>query len=209
MAESSLSAKSASPRELKRWYRAEERTGVGTASSMAARIVHRPSPESDTRPWKSLSSGSLMSAAAERWRGQERRGLPRAHAGPAHASMEVLELRVLDERGRRKVEEPGGDDAPASPHLGDVGQIEVVLVGLGIAQGRRLGVDGMAPLADVGGAQDAQPLGGGAHVAVFYSFVPHLDEVPASVWSAVEVPSLGGAADGLPPRRAGDVTGAG
>jgi hypothetical protein len=34
------------------------RTGAGTASSMAAVIVHRPSPESDTRPWKPLSSGS-------------------------------------------------------------------------------------------------------------------------------------------------------
>src|SRR5439155_1101030 len=62
MAESSLSAKFASPRELKRSYRAEERTWAGTASSMAALIVHRPSPESDTRPSKALSSGSFMSA---------------------------------------------------------------------------------------------------------------------------------------------------
>jgi hypothetical protein len=50
MAESSLSAKSASPRELKRWYRAALRTGVGTASSMPAAIVQRPSPESETWP---------------------------------------------------------------------------------------------------------------------------------------------------------------
>src|SRR6266540_4479731 len=66
MAESSLSAKSASPRELKRSYRAAERTWAGTPSSMAALIVHRPSPESDTRPWKPLSFGSLMSAEAVR-----------------------------------------------------------------------------------------------------------------------------------------------
>src|SRR2546428_605534 len=43
MAESSLSAKSASPRELKRSYRAEERTWAGTASSIAA-LVDVPDP---------------------------------------------------------------------------------------------------------------------------------------------------------------------
>ena len=50
MADSSLSWKSASPRELKRSYSAAVSTGAGTASSMAALIVHRPSPESETRP---------------------------------------------------------------------------------------------------------------------------------------------------------------
>src|SRR5256885_9050764 len=63
MAGSTLSAKSASPREVKRSSSAEESPGAGTASSMAALIVHRPSPESDTRPWKPLSAGSLMSTA--------------------------------------------------------------------------------------------------------------------------------------------------
>ena len=43
-------ANSASPRELKRSYSAAVRTGAGTASSMAALIVQRPSPESETRP---------------------------------------------------------------------------------------------------------------------------------------------------------------
>ena len=50
IADRSLSAKSASPRELKRSYSAALRTGVGIASSIAAAIVQRPSPESDTRP---------------------------------------------------------------------------------------------------------------------------------------------------------------
>src|SRR5262245_32533021 len=54
-------------------------------------------------------------------------------AGIGHAPLEALELRVLDECGGRQVEEPRGNDAAASPHLGDVGQIEVVLVMLGIA----------------------------------------------------------------------------
>src|SRR4029079_5162928 len=50
IAESSLSAYSDSPREANRWYSAAESTGTGTPSSIAARIVQRPSPESDTRP---------------------------------------------------------------------------------------------------------------------------------------------------------------
>ena len=79
MAESSLSAKSASPRELKRSYSAAVRTGAGTASSIAALIVHRPSPESDTRPWKPSSFGSLISAAAVRSSSQEAITLPRRH----------------------------------------------------------------------------------------------------------------------------------
>lgn len=35
---------------------------------------------------------------------------------------------VLDERGRCQVEEPGGDDAAATPQLGYLGDVEVVLV---------------------------------------------------------------------------------
>jgi len=44
----------------------DERTCAGTPSSMAALMVDRPSPESDTRPAKPDSTGSLISAAAER-----------------------------------------------------------------------------------------------------------------------------------------------
>src|SRR5262245_22886297 len=80
---------------------------------------------------------------------------------------------------------------------------------LGIAQRRRLGVDRMVALADIGRAQDAQALGVGCHGAVLDPVVDHLDEVAASVRSAVEIASLGGAADGLSPGRAGDVAGAG
>src|SRR2546425_8771361 len=130
-------------------------------------------------------------------------------AGIGHAPLETLERRILDERGSREVEQPGGDDAPASPHLGDVGQVEVVLIVLGIAQRRRLGVDLVAPLADVRGAQDAEPLGVRGHDAVLDAVVDHLDEVAAAARSAVEIPPLGGAADGFPPGRARDVADAG
>ena len=145
------------------------RTGTGTASSMAALIVQRPSPESETRPANSESAGSF------------------------------------DQGGRRQVEQPGGDHAAAPPHLGDVAQVEVVLVVLGVAQGRRLGVDLVVLLADVGGAQDAQSLGVGGHDAVLDAVVDHLDEVAGAVRPAVQIALLGGAADLLASRRARDV----
>ena len=50
IAERTLSANYAWPRELKRAYKEAVSTGAGTASSTAALIVHRPSPESDTHP---------------------------------------------------------------------------------------------------------------------------------------------------------------
>jgi hypothetical protein len=50
MAESTLLAKSASWREVKRSKSALASTGAGAPSSMAAVMVQRPSPESETRP---------------------------------------------------------------------------------------------------------------------------------------------------------------
>ena len=52
IADSTLSAKSSCPRELNRSNSAADSTAAGTASSIAAATVHRPSPESDTRPGK-------------------------------------------------------------------------------------------------------------------------------------------------------------
>src|SRR4029453_2986057 len=66
IAESSLSAKSASPRELKRSNSDAVMMWAGTLSSIAAVTVQRPSPESDTRPSNSSSSGDLCSASAVR-----------------------------------------------------------------------------------------------------------------------------------------------
>src|SRR5262249_40921541 len=134
---------------------------------------------------------------------------PPSLAGVRHPALEALERRVLDERRGRQVEEPGSDDASAAPHLSDVRQIEVVLVVLGVAQRRRLGVDRMLVLADIGGAQDAQTLGVGSHDSVLDSVVDHLDEVTAAVRAAVQIPALGGRAVGLAPWSAGDGAGAG
>ena len=76
---------------------------------------------------------------------------------------------------------------------------------LGIAQRRRLGVDLVRLLADVGGAQDAQALGIGGHDAVLDAVVHHLDEVTGTIRAAVQVALLGGAADFLAPGRARDI----
>src|SRR5208283_3061999 len=57
MAESTLAAKSSSPREAKRWYSDAVNTGAGAVDSMAARTVQRPSPESETRPEKRSNVG--------------------------------------------------------------------------------------------------------------------------------------------------------
>ncbi len=72
MAESTWSAKSASPRELKRSYSAEVRTGAGTATSMAAMLVQRPSPESETRP-RSRPGRGCVEAPARSGRATRRR----------------------------------------------------------------------------------------------------------------------------------------
>src|SRR5437773_6713900 len=77
MADSNRSWNSASPREAKRSKSAAARTCAGTASSIAASSVHRPSPESDTRPVNRSSVGSLASAAAVRSRSHEAITLPR------------------------------------------------------------------------------------------------------------------------------------
>jgi len=63
IAESMRLASSSSPREAKREYSAALSTGAGTPSSIAACAVQRPSPESDTRPEKSSSSGFLSSSS--------------------------------------------------------------------------------------------------------------------------------------------------
>src|SRR5439155_697290 len=72
-----------------------------------------------------------------------------------------------------------------------------------------MAADLVAPLADVGRPQDAEPLCVGGHDPVLNSVVDHLHEVAAAVRPAVEIPALGGAVYGLPPRSAGDTARAG
>ena len=77
---------------------------------MAALIVQRPSPESETRPANCCQFGSSTSAAAVR-----------------SSSQDAI-------------------DAAAAPDFGHVAEVEVVLIMLGVAQRRGLGVDRWARL---------------------------------------------------------------
>src|SRR5262245_61077004 len=79
MAERSLPAKSSSPREVKRWYSEALSTGAGVVDSMAARSVHRPSPESETRPEYRSRAGCSSREMAVRSSSQEATTLPRRH----------------------------------------------------------------------------------------------------------------------------------
>ena len=161
-----MSAKSASPREPKRSYSAALSTGAGTASSMAAMIVQRPSPESDTRPANFARSGLSRRARAARSSSHEAITLPRRQTSAMSA------------------------------------QVQVERVVLGVAQRRRLGIDGASMCARVGVVQDVQPLRIRGHHAVLDAVVDHLHEVAGAARAAMQVAALGGAAGRLASRRA-------
>src|SRR5207302_9473833 len=104
-----------------------------------------------------------------------------------------------------QVEQPGSVAAAAPPYLGDVAQVEVVLLMLGRPERRRLSVCLAVSLSRIRAAQDSRALCVRGHQAVLDSVVDHLDEVASAVGSAVEVAFLGSAANLLP---AGRVRGA-
>jgi hypothetical protein len=79
MADSSLLAYSASPRDAKRAKSAAVSTSAGTPSSTAAMAVHRPSPESETRPAKPSSWGEAARALAVRSKSHDATTEPRRH----------------------------------------------------------------------------------------------------------------------------------
>ena len=124
---------------------------------MAALIVQRPSPESETWP-ENFDS-----------------------------------FAILDKETAVRSKQPGGDDAAAPPDFGDVAEVEIVLVVLGIAERRRFGIDLFRVLADVGVLQDGEALGIGGHDAVLDAVVHHLDEVTGAVGAAVQIAVFGGA----------------
>src|SRR4030095_1373098 len=111
---------------------------------------------------------------------------PPALARVRNLTCEFREGGISDQRDRRQVQQPRGDHAAAPPHLGDVREIEIVLVMLRVAQRRCFGIDLMFVLADVGGTQDTQALGVGGHDAVFDAVVHHFGAVARAVWAASE-----------------------
>src|SRR5262245_37799819 len=58
---------------------------------------------------------------------------PPSFARVGDASRESGESRVFDQCGRRKIEQPGRDYAAAPPQFGDITEIEVILIVVGIA----------------------------------------------------------------------------
>ena len=73
----------------------------------------------------------------------------------------------------------------------DLGQVEVVLVVLGLVERRRLGVGLALDLAGVGVLEDVEALGVGGHDPVLDPVVDHLHEVAGAVRAAVQVAVLG------------------
>src|SRR3954470_9166311 len=65
---------------------------------------------------------------------------PAALAGVGDAAAELVQVAGFLQRRRGQVEQPGADHAAAAPDLGDLRQVEVVLVVLGMVERRRLGV---------------------------------------------------------------------
>src|SRR6185437_1543256 len=87
IADNIFSANVCSSRERKRTNSAAESTSTGTASSIAASIVHRPSPESCTKPEYSDKVGFSTSAIAVRSRSHELITLPRRQTSEISARL--------------------------------------------------------------------------------------------------------------------------
>ena len=66
---------------------------------------------------------------------------PAAFAGIGHPPAEFRQGGILEQGRRLEIEQPGRDHAAAAPELGDVRQIEIVLIVLGIAQRRGFRID--------------------------------------------------------------------
>src|SRR5215468_3568242 len=98
----------------------------------------------ENRSWDGLVDGSLDG--------------PSAFTGVGHTAGELFEFRIFDQSRRRQIEQPRGDNAASPPYLGDIAQVQVVLIVFGIAQRCGLGVDGIHLLPDIGAAQNCQTL---------------------------------------------------
>ena len=65
---------------------------------------------------------------------------PSAFARVRDPARKLGELGTMQQGLGRQVEQPRGDDAPAPPDLGDIGQVQVVLVELRMPKRRGLGI---------------------------------------------------------------------
>src|SRR5258706_15534696 len=125
---------------------------------------------------------------------------PAAFAGIGDASGETLESRLLEQRNGSEIEQPGRNHAAAPPNFSYVGEIEIVLVVLGIAQRRGFGIGFMMLLADIGMLKDIEAFCVSGHQPIFDSVVDHFHEMSGTGGAAVEIAFFGGAACFLPSR---------
>ena len=75
--------------------------------------------------------------------------------------------------------------------ISDLGQVQVILVMLGMAQRSGFGIDGRFSFTDIGMTQDVEPFRESGHESIFNSVVDHLDEVPCAGGPAVQITLLG------------------
>src|SRR5882724_1950163 len=134
---------------------------------------------------------------------------PAAFAGVGDAAGKTLERRLIEKGDGGEVEQPGGDNAATAPDFGDVGEIEVVLIVLGIAERRGFGVDFAMRFAGVGVFENVEAFGVGGHQAVFNAIVNHFHEVAGTRRAAVEIAFFGGAGAPFAAGGAVDITATG
>src|SRR5579863_6307169 len=112
---------------------------------------------------------------------------PAALPGIGDAARVTLESGLLEERDGGEVEQPGSNHGAAAPDFGDIGEIEVILIMLGIAKRRGFRIGFALLFADVGVFEDVEALGVGGNEAVLDAVVNHFDEVAGAIGAAVEI----------------------
>src|SRR5271165_6572869 len=119
---------------------------------------------------------------------------PAAFAGIGNFAAEFFEGGGIEQGDGGEIEQPGSDNATAAPDFGDVSEVEVVLVVLGVTERRGFGVGfALVGFAGVGVLQDIQAFGVGGHDAVLDAVVHHFDEVARAAGAAMEIAFLGSA----------------
>ena len=116
---------------------------------------------------------------------------------------------MFEEGNGGQVEEPRRDDAAAAPHFRDVGEIEVILIVLRIAQGRSLSVGFAMRFAGIGVLENVQAFRISRHQTVFDAVVNHLDKMAGAGGAAVEITFFGRSAYFVSSGRAVNVAAAG
>src|SRR5579883_3037545 len=89
----------------------------------------------------------------------------------------VVERGTFGKRHCRKVEEPGGDDAPSPPGFGDIGQVELIALSLGQSSGSAI-------------LQDIETFRIGLHQPVLDPVMDHLDEMAGADGPAMDIAAL-------------------